>query len=234
VQQIISDFSRGIMYQEVHIICTSFLSDSLLTKLKQSQVKQYIRSCKELGIDFIADLNMYSIEMPVISNIYNPEMDSLLNYELKTMAKKIASVLYNLEEKPYIRYSSKVVAFQSSSPKTLSGELAFLIEKEMETLSPANPKNGTLLILDRKMDCISPLIHDLHYHSMLSDILGMHGGKVKDSASKEYRMEETDAIWKEFSHLHIADCMEKVNERFNAFMNENKAAQWQKEGGARS
>ena len=64
-------------------------SDSLFSKIKQSNVKQHIKTLKELNVDFVADFNTFSVEMPMISNIYNPEMDSLLNYELKSMARKL-------------------------------------------------------------------------------------------------------------------------------------------------
>ena len=229
VQQIISDFQRGIVYKEIHIVCVGNLSDSLFTKIKQSTIKQQIKTCKELGVDFVADFNMFSIEMPCLSNVYNSEMDSLLNYELKSMARKLASVLYNLEENPFIRYASKAVSFQSAQPKTLCSELAMYLTQDLK--EEKRPRNGTLLILDRKMDMISPLIHDLHYQSLVADLLGLHRNKVKDSKFKEHKLDETDEIWKEFRAAHISTALQGITEGFNRFMNENKAALFHKNGG---
>ena len=229
MQQIITDFQRGIVYKEIHIVCVGTFSDSLFTKIKQSTIKQHIKTCKELGVDFIADFNMFSVEMPCLSNIYNPEMDSLLSYELKSMARKLSSVLYNLEENPFIRYSSKAVSFQTAQPKTLCSELAGFLAQELK--EEKRPKSGTLLILDRKIDVVSPIIHDLNYQSLVSDLLGLHRNKVKDSKGREHKLDETDDLWKDYRATHISTALEGITEGFNRFMSENKAAQFHKNGG---
>lgn len=86
------------MYQAAHVFCLSPLSDLLFNRIKTSPAKQYIRTLRELNIDFTGDY--YVIQAPEPNyfsldstdawyNIYNPDAPSLLSFELTKMAKKV-------------------------------------------------------------------------------------------------------------------------------------------------
>ncbi|KAJ3270132.1 vacuolar sorting protein VPS33/slp1 [Terramyces sp. JEL0728] len=233
------DYSRkDRMYQAAHVFCLSPLSDLLFNRIKSSGAKQYIRTLRELNIDFTApEPNYFSLDTTdAWYNIYNPDAPSLLSFELTKMAKKIVSVLANLGEYPYIRYHSKPQAFQTSPQKSLSGELAHLVQAELDELCredqsfppPSKYPKAILLVLDRRIDCIAPLIHEVSYQAMLGDLGGLFNGKYHDDKDdKDHILDETDIFWAQVRTWHISEVMEFVQEKFNKFKEENKAAQWE-------
>ncbi|KAJ3309329.1 vacuolar sorting protein VPS33/slp1 [Boothiomyces sp. JEL0838] len=244
IQALLDDFLKRPMYQAAHVFCLSPLSDLLFNRIKTSPAKQYIRTLRELNIDFTGDY--YVIQAPEPNyfsldstdawyNIYNPDAPSLLSFELTKMAKKIVSVLANLGEYPYIRYHSKPQAFQTSPQKSLSGELAHLVQNELDELCrddqtfPPQTKypKAILLILDRRIDCIAPLIHEVSYQAMLGDL-----GGFDEKEDKNFVLDETDQFWAQVRTWHISEVMEFVQEKFSKFKEENKAAQWEL-GGAK-
>jgi syntaxin-binding protein 1 len=238
VNQIIQD-GRKQLYQVFHVYFITGLSDALFDKLRGARLN--IKTLKELQLDFICpDPNYFSLETPdSFMNLYNPEAPSLLQYELKKTAKKICSVLVQLGEYPHIRYSTKPQAFHTTPQKSLTSELAFLVQNELDLIAshdksfPPETKypRATLLLVDRKADCFSPLIHDIHYQAMLADLGSMHCRKITDEEGKEYLLDETDLFWPQVRNWHISQVMDFVTEKFAKFKEENKAAQWELGGG---
>ncbi|KAL5070682.1 hypothetical protein RYX36_021569 [Vicia faba] len=71
-----------------------------------------------------------------------------------------------------------------------------------------------LLIIDRTIDQIAPLIHEWTYDAMCHDLLNMEGNKYvheipgKNGGQperKEVLLEDHDPIWLELRYAHIAD-----------------------------
>jgi syntaxin-binding protein 1 len=101
-----------------------------------------------------------------------------------------------------------------------------------------NPSSrATLLILDRSVDVLAPLVHEFTYQAMVYDLLDVDaqdhykynalttGGENK---TKEILLGETDPLWPTIRHLHIADTINWILEGFNDFVKENKAAKFSK------
>lgn len=92
-------------------------------------------------------------------------------------------------------------------------------------------KRGTLLLLDRQVDALAPLLHEFTYQAMVQDLL-----EVKEEAytyevdapkgkiEKQVLLNENDAVWMEFRHQHIAKVLEQLSEKFKEFM-ETQGAQ---------
>jgi syntaxin-binding protein 1 len=81
---------------------------------------------------------------------------------------------------------------------------------------PNFPQTETceLLIVDRSVDQIAPIIHEWTYDAMCHDLLDMEGNKhVIEVPSKtggppekkEIVLEDHDPVWLELRHTHIAD-----------------------------
>lgn len=169
-------------------------------------------------------------------SIYGSSQESLLDYDLQTMAQKIVSLLQNLGEYPHIRYSTKPQAFSTTPHKSLSYRLALLLDKELERLCRRestfpNPdlKRGILIITDRSIDVLSCLLHDVHYQSILTDLLPVHSQKYKDGG-KEVVLDETDFVYMACRRLHIGDVTEYVTTTLDGFTKTNQAAQYEVHG----
>ncbi|KAF5729904.1 Sec1/munc18-like (SM) proteins superfamily isoform 2 [Tripterygium wilfordii] len=103
---------------------------------------------------------------------------------------------------------------------------------------PDFPQTETcdLLILDRSVDQIAPIIHEWTYDAMCRDLLNMEGNKYVHEVpgkaggppeKKEVLLEEHDPIWLELRHAHIAYASERLHEKMTTFITKNKAAQIQ-------
>jgi syntaxin-binding protein 1 len=234
VNQIIQD-SRKQLYQSIHLYFISSLSDLLFEKIKAARIN--IKTLKELQIDFICpDPNYFSLETPdSFMNLYNPQVNSLLQYELQKTAKKICSVLVQMGEYPYIRCHSKPQLFTTNRQKTMTFELAQMIEKELELIRKQDPQypppskypRAILLLLDRKIDVHSILVHDIHYQAMLADLGNLHQRKIVDGDNKEHLLDETDLFWPQVRNWHISQVMDFVSEKFEQFKKDNMAAQYE-------
>ncbi|KAM3241506.1 hypothetical protein ACQJBY_054421 [Aegilops geniculata] len=107
-----------------------------------------------------------------------------------------------------------------------------------KTSIPEFPQTETceLLIVDRSVDQIAPIIHEWTYDAMCHDLLCMDGNKYVHEVSskngsasekKEVLLEDHDPVWLELRHSHIADASERLHDKMTRFVLKNKAAQLQ-------
>lgn len=142
-----------------------------------------------------------------------------------------------LGDYPLIRYqaAAKAAFSTSSTAKTKAGELAGLVQKEMDmicrednTFPPPNLfKRTILIIVDRAIDVIAPLLHEFTYQAMSADLVGLSEGRYKEDSGKDVLMDESDLLWDELRGRHIADVLQIVPEKVKKFTEENMAAKFE-------
>ncbi|KAJ1343596.1 hypothetical protein BSLG_001865 [Batrachochytrium salamandrivorans] len=242
VKAIIEDYTKARpLYSAAHVFCTSALSDQLFDRIQRSPAINHLKTCKELNIDFFApDSQSFLFDYPDSwYTLFNPHVPSLLRYELDIISKRIVSVLATLGEYPYIRYHTRPTMFSTSPQKSLSQDLALMVQEELDKLCthdasfpPQSPyKRPVMIITDRSIDVLAPLLHEFSYQAMAGDLIGLETGKYKDRRDgKETIIDETDPIWSEVRTWHIAEVLDYLPELFKRFTSENKAAKWELEG----
>ncbi|KAL5571957.1 hypothetical protein UlMin_021554 [Ulmus minor] len=163
---------------------------------------------------------------------------------LNTMATRIATVFASLKELPIVRYraakeinESTAAILRDSIPKKLAAAVWDSVSKYKSTISNfPQAETCDLLILDRSVDQIAPVIHEWTYDAMCHDLLDMEGNKYSfevpsktggKSEKKEVLLEDHDPVWLELRHAHIADASERLHDKFTNFVQKNKAAQIQ-------
>ncbi|CBI38044.3 unnamed protein product, partial [Vitis vinifera] len=147
-----------------------------------------------------------------------------------------------IQELPLVRYraaktldGSAVATFRDLVPTKLAAAVWNSLEKYKSTI-PNFPQTGTceLLILDRSIDQIAPVIHEWTYDAMCHDLLDMDGNKYVheipsktggEPEKKEVLLEDHDPVWLELRHVHIADASERLHDKMTNFVSKNKAAQ---------
>jgi syntaxin-binding protein 1 len=266
IGRLIDDFSRskqnkeGRLYACAHVFLTSQLDDRMLPRLsfickycvivglffrlKSSTAFPFIKTLKEMNLDFIAlESQVFTLEKPhSLLTFFGTEVqqDQVLR-EYLNMAKQIASLCISHNEFPYIRYALTQVSDR------LTSRLAALVYEELDkyartaddfpSTDPAvsGPNRAVLLIVDRTVDNVAPLLHEFTYQAMINDLLTVYEGGTKyrysyQSATeglkeKEVLLDETiDQLWASLRHSHIAECNETLVNNFNKFLNENRAA----------
>ncbi|PIN23798.1 Vesicle trafficking protein Sec1 [Handroanthus impetiginosus] len=166
---------------------------------------------------------------------------------LNVMAMRIATVFASLKEFPFVRYkASKGSATATTGRELIPTKLATAIWNNITAYKssiPNFPQTETceLLIVDRSVDQIAPVIHEWTYDAMCHDLLDLDGNKyVYEVPSKtggqperkEALLEDHDPVWLELRHAHIAEASERLHEKMTNFLSKNKAAQLQQRDGS--
>uniref|UniRef100_A0A0E0L7G7 Uncharacterized protein n=1 Tax=Oryza punctata TaxID=4537 RepID=A0A0E0L7G7_ORYPU len=146
----------------------------------------------------------------------------------------------DMQEFPCVRYRAPKGTDPSTTPKFdmvpkwLATAVWDIVSKYKSTI-PEFPQKETceLLIVDRPIDQIAPVIHEWTYDAMCHDLLEMDGQKYiyevsktgSEPERKEALLEDHDPLWVELRHIHIADASERLYDKMNNFVAKNKAAQ---------
>ncbi|KAF3440696.1 hypothetical protein FNV43_RR18981 [Rhamnella rubrinervis] len=162
---------------------------------------------------------------------------------LNTMATQNWYSFASLKELPFVRFRAAraldgptEATSRDLVPMKLAAAVWDCVSKYKTTI-PNFPQSETceLLILDRSVDLISPVIHEWTYDAMCHDLLNMDGNKyVLEVPSKtggnpeikEVLLEDDDPVWVELRHAHIADASERLHDKMTN-LSKNKAAQMQ-------
>ncbi|KAJ1413631.1 Sec1-like, domain 2 [Sesbania bispinosa] len=209
-----------------------------------------IGALREMNLEYFPIDNQAFItdQETAMEELYgNIENTRRFNTCFNNMATRIATIFASLKEFPNIWYraakesdGSTPTASRALVPTKLADAVWELVSKYKSTI-PNFPQNETcdLLIVDRSIDQIAPVIHEWTYDAMCHDLLNMDGNKyVHEVPSKtggpperkEVLLEDNDSVWLELRHSHIADASERLHEKFTNFVSKNKAAQIQQSG----
>jgi syntaxin-binding protein 1 len=90
------------------------------------------------------------------------------------------------------------------------------------------PRNNALLVLvDRSVDPVGPLLHDLYYESLIHDTvplteygdleLAYQNAKGEEKVTHTPLADPDDPIWTHCKHMHLADFLTYINKAFSDF-----------------
>lgn len=235
VDRLIEDFSSSppLYGGSVFLFFISGLSNALLDRIKgcRSLLKR-VKCLQEVNIDFLAkEQRAFSLDMSgTFQHFYLRRGASPLEIQL---ADKLVTVCATLNEYPHIRYK------QSSAVCTSLSNIFHLKMDEFVAQNPswwyhggpmknqaANRDRGTLLLLDRADDALTPLLHDFNYQPMVHDLLTMDGDRITYQAdaddgpkAKDVLLDEKDSVWVELRGKHIAGVIETLSDRIRDIMN---------------
>ncbi|KAI3727528.1 hypothetical protein L6452_16144 [Arctium lappa] len=248
VVMLLSDMAgRTPLYRDAYVFFSSSVPKELVNYIKKEQsLKSRLRAMKEMNLEYFAiDSQCFITDNGMaLEELYgNEEMTRKGDQCLNMMANRIATVFASLLEFPFVRYR----AAKSLDPTTMTTirdliptKLAAAVwnclmkYKALNNFSFPQTETCELLILDRSIDQIAPVIHEWTYDAMCHDLLDMDGNKyVHEVASKtgglpekkEVLLEDHDPVWLELRHSHIADASERLHDKMTNFVSKNKAAQ---------
>ena len=202
-----------------------------------------IKTLKEVNINFLSlESNVFHLDSSnALSKMHGSVPDPAFPLEI---AKQLATVCITLNECPVIRY-------QGTS--RFAHEIAFSFNQIITEFRNTNRNNfwtygdeghtererGQLLILDRSFDTLSPLLHEYTYQAMIQDLLPIADNvfnydaetNAGERVNKTVLLNEHDALWVEFRHLHIAKVISLIKERMSDIIQNNGAASLSKNSG---
>ncbi|XP_068479184.1 protein transport Sec1a-like isoform X2 [Phaseolus vulgaris] len=252
VVMFLSDMSgREPLYKKAYIFFSSPIPKELVNHIKcDTSVLPRIGALREMNLEYFpVDSQGFTTDQETaMDDLYgNIENTRRFNTCMNSMAIRIATVFASLKELPCVWYraakdsgESTGTAVRELVPTYLTSAVWDLVSKYKSTI-PGFPQNETcdLLIVDRSVDQIAPVIHEWTYDAMCHDLLNMNGDKYMheipsktggDPEMKEVLLQDHDPVWLELRHAHIADASERLHDKFTNFVSKNKAAQIQQRG----
>lgn len=236
VDCLLADFERR-RYKKSWLVWTSVLDKQQRDRLERSQMSQeQIASFRVMTTDYFPrESRLVTFRDPwSFPILFNPACNRLVPDHLSDLAEKIVHVCASLGEYPTIRY------YRPRSPTHEAGVLCYhlanFIQRKMDMFAqaqrdfppPSSRPRSVLLVVDRSMDLVAPLIHEFTYQSMVHDLLPVKDGdKVTyktiinegkpTQELKEMEISEKDKVWVEYRHLHMKDVVQKLPDDFAKF-----------------
>ncbi|KAG0293718.1 vacuolar sorting protein VPS33/slp1 [Linnemannia gamsii] len=244
VQRLMDDYPNDSptgKYKAAHVLFTAPLEDRLFDRLTKSPVSKYIKTLRELFMDFTAiESRVFSLESPSsFYTLYSPAKKMELAAEMDSIAKQLVSVVATLGDFPSIRYFRPPET--EDGKRTQSMRLAGLLQSELEAYVRSNQDmagQGTILILDRSIDITAAIVHEFTYQAMANDLL-----PIEDGTKYTYNIEngdgtteavsvvidESDQVFTDIRHAHIVETASTLTSKFNQFVAENEALRGDKD-----
>jgi syntaxin-binding protein 1 len=235
------------MYKAAHVFFLRPVSEELMDIVQGCQVLvDHLQTLTELNLDFLAvEERFFSVNRPdALARVFSPDSSSdAMKAELHEIADRLATVCATLNEYPIIRF------METDADSECAKLLGVFVKKRLDALRKGSPDyesaakssshpRGTLLIVDRSFDVMTPLIHEFTYQAMIHDVLApkLKGNEYTfasrnnkgEVGEKKATLDETDVLWPMLRHMHIADSMNWIVESFNDFLKKNKAVKFAK------
>ncbi|CAI0413497.1 unnamed protein product [Linum tenue] len=223
----LSDMSgKSPLYKKAYVFFSSSVSRDLVTHIKRDgTVLPRIGALREMNLEYFAiDSQAFLTDHErALEELFGDEEDSRRgDAALSVIATRIATVFASLREFPYVRYraaKSLDVTTMTTSRDLITTKLAARVwdrisQHKQKIEQFPQTETCDLLILDRSVDQIAPIIHEWTYDAICHDLLNMEGNKYVHEVSsksgappekKEVLLEEHDPVWVELRHAHIAD-----------------------------
>ncbi|KAJ8449356.1 hypothetical protein Cgig2_002488 [Carnegiea gigantea] len=244
-----SDMSgKSPLYKKASVFFSSSINRELVNYIKKdATVLPRIRALSEMNLEYFAvDSQAFLTDNErALEELYGDD-ENHRNVEefLQVVATRIATTFASLRELPFVRYRAAksldpttVTTYHDLLPTKLAAFIWNILTKYKTTIANfPQAETCELLVLDRSVDQIAPVMHEWTYDAMCHDLLNLEGNKyVHEVTSKtggppekqEVLLEDHDPIWLELRHLHIADASERLHEKMTNFLAKNKAAQMQ-------
>jgi vacuolar protein sorting-associated protein 45 len=165
---------RNPRYNLYFIYFTNVINKASLKELAEADEHDVVREVQEVFADFLC-VNRHLFSYNIIGSSTRNHWKSS---ELQRTTSGLTSLLLALKKCPMIRYqaSSDMACELAKSVGNLISKEAALFEFRKTDVAPL------LLIIDRKLDPISPLLNQWTYQAMVHELFGINNNRVNLSS----------------------------------------------------
>ena len=231
VRALIADCDARV-HRKAHVFFTSPASQGVLRLIKSSPTcVSMLGNCSELNLEYVAvDQHGFSVMMDgALRETFGAgcEASQAQARALDMISARLATVLVSLGEIPAIRYMAKVGHRTSDVSRGVADRLDRIVTGLLRAKGAEAAKNSPtcdVLIVDRSVDVIAPVIHEWTYESMVHDLLDVKNGvyryKITTNAGEQEKdavLGDDDSLWTELRHAHIAEVLTTLADKTRAF-----------------
>ncbi|KAG0576062.1 hypothetical protein KC19_5G052300 [Ceratodon purpureus] len=249
VQALIKDMSgKSPLYKKAYIFFSSSVPRNVLKSIKdEASVMARVAVLREINLEVLTiDTQGFSTDHEkALEHLFGEHAETSRDFDLciESMAIRLSTVFASLKEFPYVRYRAAKPPAEGSDYKVTARDLVptklaaalwdCLMKHRNSLIDFPNSETCELVIVDRTIDPVAPIIHEWTYDALCNDILDIDGKKYSyevttSSGKKEHKevlLADHDPIWLEMRDLHIADASLRIREKMQQFGTKNKAAQ---------
>ncbi|KAK4454307.1 Sec1 family protein [Podospora aff. communis PSN243] len=250
VECLIADFEQQ-RYRKAHLVWFGDLPRPLEDKIQP--YRPQILGLQIVPLDFFPrESHLVTFRDPwSFPILYHPSCNDIVAKHMQVLAKKIAAVCISLGELPKIRFYKPRDPLHEAN--VLCGHLARFVETELvrhkerwkDFGEGSNRPRGVLLVTDRSMDLMAPLLHEFTYQAMAHDLLEIQelpkvtfhmkiNEGTREEEEKDVEIVEDDKVWVENRHRHMKDTIDKLMADFQKFLAQNANFTNQPDDGAPS
>ncbi|TGO61060.1 hypothetical protein BCON_0030g00180 [Botryotinia convoluta] len=240
VDCLLADFERR-RYRKSFLVWVALLDPTMRRRIDSSrQAQEQLAGWETLSIDYYPrESHLITFRDPwSFPILFHPACAPLVRDHMQLLAQKITGICVSLGESPKIRY------YRPKNPTheaaVLCSHLARFVQEELDAYQQYNPSfppqsnrpQGVLLITDRSMDTLAPILHEFTYQAMAHDLLPikdhekvtyttvLNEGTAQEE-EKEMEITEKDKIWVENRHQHMSKTIQKLMSDFKKFIADN-------------
>ena len=233
VRRVIEDCEKKT-YRAAHVFFTSSAPRGALNAIKSSAAcVERLVNLSEMNLEYaVCDPKGFSVSVDDALRATfaaGAEGSSAQAKMLDLIAQRLATVMVTLGEVPSIRYMAKAGNKRSDVSRGIADRVDRILTAMLRAKGAEAAKNNPtcdVLIVDRSFDVLAPVVHEWTYESMVTDLLdvpkGVYKYKIttkKGEESKEAVLGESDPLWVEFRHAHIAEVLNSLADKAKAFAN---------------
>ena len=196
-------------YSRIHLYFTHQVNEDVFNKLITHGIIQRTVTCKELNLSFfVREQNVFDLGFESGLKIFTAS-NEIQHKMLKTIADRLFTVCATLNIYPYIQYQK----YSKFCPA-----LCDLLEERLTKFGKAKgiTRNGLILLTDRSIDAITPLLHDYNYEALVYDLFDVKNDTIELNGKKS-KLTDTDELWGCYKTLHIAQVFNKLGKDFEEF-----------------
>lgn len=214
IDRLQEDFGTSRLYKSQHLYFSRRLPEQLMTYLATKAFAKRLSTIIEINLDFMClSGNVFGF-MPGLQ--ISAQADALVS--VISCHKSVGSVeMYTLQNPNY----------------TKAKEMAKVITSGLKVLMPHYKGQDSaidikLFILERTADMVTPLMHDMHYESMMADLFGdeldVYPSSNKAQQSTKTAIDLNDEFYKIHRYDYFTDILNELPNAIAQFKKENPTA----------
>ncbi|KAL3315738.1 hypothetical protein Ciccas_005629 [Cichlidogyrus casuarinus] len=205
-------------YSCAHIFFLHECSEIFIREIGNSPVANFVHTLTELEYAFLPiESHIFSLDSRETGSRYPqsqaPDTQSRQTFDLEIIANRLVTLCQTLNECPRL-------CFQNGMK--INSQLATLVQQKLSHRRGLDPQLGQgphkdksiLLIVDRSIDLVSPLLHELTFQAMVYDIVeNIEDDLYTIGHGSTLDLLDRDPIWAQYRHEHVANRIDEFQSK---------------------